>query len=137
MNALFRRSLRFSLRAVFVVLLVIAVWLGMNVREARQQLVAVKWVKAHGGNVTYDYELQGAFTGLSVYAARRHLLADIIGDDYCQNVIVVHLQGAHLDDLSPLVGMPELKCLILFNTTVPDDAMRAFQDVHPDCQILH
>jgi hypothetical protein len=121
---------------MLVLTMAFGVWLGVKVRQARQQKAAVEWVVANGGRVAYDYELQGAFSGISVYASNRHMLSDLLGEDYLQNVICVSLQGKNIDDLSPLDGMPELKSLVLFGTNVSDKEIREFQDVNPDCGIL-
>ncbi len=52
----FKRLFRISLRTVFVLATVLCVWLGLKVREAKQQKEAVAWVEETRGNVSYDYE---------------------------------------------------------------------------------
>ncbi len=131
-----RRWFQFSTQTMLVLTLAFGVWLGVKVRQARQQRATVEWVVANGGSVAYDYELQGTFSAISVYSSNRHMLSDLLGEDYLQNVICVSLQGTDIDDLSPLDVMPELKSLVLFGTNVSDKEIREFQDVNPDCEIL-
>jgi len=134
-----RRWFQFRLRTLLVAVVVVSLplsWFAVRMERARKQREAVEWVEANGGSVTYDYELKGVFSSISDYASERGMLADLLGDDYSQDVIVVSLRGAEIDRLSPRSGMPELKDLILFGTVVADDEIRRFHETHPDCRIL-
>ncbi len=51
-----RRYLRFSVRSLIVLVLVIGCWLGWLVRSARIQREAVAEIRAAGGEVWYDWE---------------------------------------------------------------------------------
>jgi hypothetical protein len=51
-----RRFLRFSVRGMIVLVLVIAGWLGWLVRSARIQREAVAAIERFGGRVSYDWE---------------------------------------------------------------------------------
>ena len=51
-----RRFLRFSVRGLIVLVLVIGVWLGWIVRSARIQREAVAAIQHAGGQVAYDWE---------------------------------------------------------------------------------
>jgi len=50
------RYLRFSMRGLIVLVLVIGGGLGWIVRSARDQFAAVKAIQAAGGNVSYEWE---------------------------------------------------------------------------------
>jgi len=53
-----RRWLRYSLRTFLVVLTVFCVWLGALVYRVNKQREAVQWVKDHGGEVYYEFEVE-------------------------------------------------------------------------------
>ena len=50
-----RRLLRFSLRAMLLVLTVFGVWLGVKVNRANNQRAVVAWLTENGGWVMYDW----------------------------------------------------------------------------------
>ena len=52
----FRKHLRFSLRSLMLLVLILAVFLGWRANKARQQRRVVAAVEAYGGWVHYDYE---------------------------------------------------------------------------------
>ncbi len=54
-------SLRFSVRGLIVVVLVIGGWMGWMVRCARIQREAVAAIKKAGGGVCYDWESRNSF----------------------------------------------------------------------------
>ncbi len=56
----FKRLFRISLRTVFVLATVLCVWLGLKVREAKQQKEAVAWVEENGGGFRVN-GLQGEY----------------------------------------------------------------------------
>ena len=51
-----RRFLRFSVRGMIVLVLVVGGWLGWIVRSARIQREAVQAIKSAGGHVLYDWQ---------------------------------------------------------------------------------
>src|SRR6185437_11305871 len=87
-----RRYLTFSLRTLFVLTTVFAVWLGVVVNRAREQREAVKAIEALGGTVAYDWD---EFPFDPFASDKRHTphgpawLRWLIGDDYFQNAIAV------------------------------------------------
>src|SRR5262245_61401766 len=54
----YRFRLRFSLRALFVALLAFAVWLAFLAAEARRERKLVSLIRAYGGSVQFDFEVQ-------------------------------------------------------------------------------
>ena len=52
-----RRYLQVSLRTLFILMTIFAVWFGWAMHRAREQKKAVEWVREMGGTVQYDYEV--------------------------------------------------------------------------------
>jgi|SRR6185437_11269524 len=74
-----RRYLTFSLRTLFILLTVFAVWLGVVVRRAAEQREAVKAIEALGGYVIYDGQ---APSGDAKRPAGSAWLRRTVGDDF-------------------------------------------------------
>src|SRR5688500_10507473 len=53
-----RRWMQFSLRSLFVVTALLAVWIGYHVNRARNQQKAVETVLRLGGTLYFDYQLE-------------------------------------------------------------------------------
>ena len=86
-----RRRWRFTLRAAMLLVLVVAVWLGREVKLARDQKLAVEAIRAYGGQVVYDHELvNGVPTPGREPAAPRWLRA-WLDDEFFRDVVVVNL----------------------------------------------
>ncbi len=73
-----RRFLRFSVRGLIVLVLVIGAWLGWMVRSARIQREAVAAIENAGGEVLYDREWTDA--GL-VHLSKLPSLSELYIDD--------------------------------------------------------
>ena len=84
-----RRFLRFSVRGLIVLVLVIGAGLGWIVREAHIQRDAVAAIKKAGGSVKYDWEWSEweVDSGRETRAPR--WLVDLIGVDYFGHVTAV------------------------------------------------
>ena len=104
-----RRFLRFSVRGLIVLVLVIGGWLGWLVRSARIQREAVAAIKNAGGTVKYDWEWSnGSMIPAGKPWAPRWLV-DLIGVDYFGHVTAVWLtqtrrqpmQRSHRSGVSP------------------------------------
>src|SRR5271166_5949929 len=86
-----RRLLRFSVRGLIVVVLVIGAGLGWLVRSAKTQQSAVTAIKNAKGRVTYDWEWRN---GKSVFAGKPWApawLVDRAGVDYFGHVTTVSI----------------------------------------------
>jgi Leucine-rich repeat (LRR) protein len=140
-----RRFLRFSVRGMIVVVLLIGGWLGWIVRSAQIQREAVAAIKNAGGNVSYNWEWSN---GKSISAGRPcgpKWLVNLIGVDYFGHVtavglfhpindtVLVHvgrltgLQQLHLSGtsisaggLAHLKGLTDLWSLTIQSTPVTD-----------------
>jgi hypothetical protein len=77
-----RRFLRFSVRGLIVLVLVIGVGLGWIVRSAYIQRDAVAAVKKAGGSVSYDREPSDGDNALAGSPWTPRWLVDFVGVDY-------------------------------------------------------
>jgi hypothetical protein len=86
-----RRYLRFSVRGLIVLVLVLGAGLGWLVRGARIQREAVAAITIPGGAVRYDWEgtIEGFVPEGKLWAPR--WLVDLIGVDYFGHVISASL----------------------------------------------
>jgi hypothetical protein len=92
-----RRFLRFSVRGLIVIVLVIGGWLGWLVRGVRIQRDAVAAITKSGGSVKYDWEWKD---GAPVPGARPDAprwLVDLLGVDYFGHVTSVSYLSAVVD----------------------------------------
>jgi hypothetical protein len=88
-----RRHLRFSVRGLIVIVLVIGTGLGWIVREAHVQRDAVAVIVRDGGNVFYDWEWTDGHTIPGGKPPSPSWLADLIGVDYFGHVTSVWLSS--------------------------------------------
>jgi hypothetical protein len=88
--ARFARFFQFRLRTLFVLLGVIALWLGWQVRQAERQQRAVAAIVAAGGVVEYDFESAGTNWWRPAWIRR------LMGDDFLHDVVAVRFDGARL-----------------------------------------
>jgi hypothetical protein len=130
------KRLGVSIRALMLLVFVLAVWLGWRVRLAREQRSAVAAIKAYGGFVAYDWEFVGdkRMRGRSPYAPA--WLRRVIGDEFFQDVTEVNLFFRLLrngtiapvdrktDEVIPhLAAFSTLKRLTIQETQASDRAM--------------
>jgi len=71
-----RRFLRFSVRGLIVLVLVLGGWLGWIVRNARIQREAVAVIRKMGGSFTYDWAWRDGETAAGIRNANGTLLYD-------------------------------------------------------------
>ncbi len=109
------RYLRFSLRGLIALLLVIGTWLGWIVRNAGIQREAVVAIQKAGGSVAYDWEWtnEKSIPGGEPPAPR--WLVDLIGADYFGHVASVSLSqtgsGATYAQVERLTRLERLNLL--------------------------
>ena len=107
-----RRFSRFNLKVLLGVTAVLALWLGWVGRNAGNQASAVSDILQAGGKVQYDAPLKGT--------AKQ--MAEVVGNDYFQTVVIVRAEGVKFDDsITDSIGMlTGLGSLSLFNAQVTD-----------------
>ena len=118
-----RRFLRFSLRGLIVLVLVIGVWVGWIVRSARIQRAAVAVITQAGGRVAYDWEKSSnavGFSGAGPWAPR--WLVDLIGVDYFGHVTEAGFDPTCVPDevLAQVGRLRQVEELYLNRTSVSD-----------------
>lgn len=132
----FYRRLRSSLRALMVLILGFAIWLGYEVHLAREQAQAVAAIRAYGGKVAYDWQIAGDDYIIDGSPWAPLWLRRLVGDDFFQRVVLVNLvvgdgpDGEWIivermdDEIIESVGkLPDLTCLSLKGTQATDRAM--------------
>ncbi len=137
-----RRWLRLSLRSLFVLTAVFALWLGDRVHRARQQQQAAAMVQRHGGEVSYDYldeaRRQPGVQQRMMAAMTRNgppvvfeppgprWLRELIGDEYFITLNRVDLVdcAATDADMELLQSQSDLWCLRLRETKITDEGLQ-------------
>lgn len=99
-----RRLLRFSLRSLLLLVVVIAVPLGWKVNRARNQRVVVQELKKLNARIKYDYELSDAQPG-------PQWLIDRFGKEYFVEVQQLTVGGPQVNDetISLIARLPEVE----------------------------
>ena len=118
---LWRRFLRFSVRGLIVLVIVVGVWLGWIVRSARIQREAVAVINDAGGGVRCDWQSKkGKYVRRKQPWAPRWLV-DLIGVDYFGHVTAVELFQPISDRVLVQVGrLPGMQLLDLNGTSTSD-----------------
>lgn len=110
--------LRFSLRALLVIVTIGSIALGIVVNRAERQRKAVAWVKEHYGSVRYahvgPYGKSGEKAGTADELPAPRWLIDVLGEHYFFQPNWVGIHGVTPEtDLSPLANLPGLKSVSL------------------------
>ncbi len=114
-----RRWLRFSLRSLFLLIVVIAVSLGWTLYKVRQQGIAVAELKKMGCLVTYDNADWGSPTVLE-------RLRKLLGEDESRSVVRVRVEMEKTFTDAGLVhlrALTQLQYLALDGTQVTDGGL--------------
>lgn len=114
--------LRFSLRGLLLVVTALAISLGWYASRVQSQRSAVAAIRARGGAVWYDCEVNAAFfTDPQARPAEPRWLIDLLGPDWFHQVAVVDMnssRGRGISDanLEPLTRLRGLKKVVLRDT---------------------
>jgi Leucine Rich repeat len=100
-----RKYLRFSMRSLLVLVLLIGGFMGWYVRSVRLQRSAVAAITSSGGTVEYDIQLSGASWPASSVST---WVSDRLGIDYVGNVANVWLYGSVLETDAHLASVSRL-----------------------------
>ena len=152
-----RRYLRFSLRSLLVLILLIAGWLGWVVHRARVQRDAVAAILKLQGTVKYDWERKDGRNLPNGKPWWPGWLVNLFGIDYFAHVTQVRVVAVHelsdaelmhisnlsgLEELdlhrSPvtdarmgyLEGLTDLQSLTLFHTPISDTGLARLKRMH-------
>jgi hypothetical protein len=93
------RYLRFRVRGLIVVVLLVGCWLGWIVRNARIQREAVAAIKNAGGSVMYDWEWQSGRRNRGGKPRAAKWLVNTLGVDYFGDVTYVVIPRASEEEL--------------------------------------
>ena len=99
-----RRFLRFSVRSLIVLVIVVGGFLGWAIRSARIQRDAVAAIREAGGSVKYDWELSNGKATPKGRSRAARWLVDLIGVDHFGHVTEVSLYGTQADAAIVQVG---------------------------------
>jgi len=106
-----RRFLRFSVRGLIVLVLVMGAGFGWIVRSARIQREAVAAIRRGGGTVSYEWEQKGGLLLQNGSPAAPKWLVDALGVDYFGHIVVasdVNLSVAEMAHIGRLSALQSL-----------------------------
>ena len=115
------RWLRYSLRSMLLVVLVLSVWLGYKANQAAKQRRAVRTIYELGGQVGYDF----AYTEYRQPPGPAWI-HKLLGIDWFNAVVDVDVIDFTVDDhqLAALIGdLPDIKHMDLTDTTVNGEGL--------------
>ena len=125
----------FSLRALLILLTVIAVWLAIETNRARKQAAVVKEIEQLGGSIRFDYDYDSSgheVANAEPWAPR--WLRSFVGEDYFRTVVTLDFSSAihqvrdpKAIDFTPralavIDDLPSLRTLELGDNSEIDDA---------------
>ncbi len=112
-----RRRFRLTLRAMMLMVLILAVPLGWKVNKARRQSEAVKAVLRAGGTVAYDYEYGEDGRSKRVKEPPRwRWLISRLGVDVFHRVHRVAIKGGKPIEMTIFEDLPDLRMIEVENT---------------------
>ena len=119
------RFLRFSVRGMIVLVLVIGGWLGWLVRSARIQREAVAAIERAGGSVEYDWRWKKSRTSWDGEPLEPIWLVKTMGVDYFAHASRAILEANGTDqDLAQVGRLPSLAAVALVESKVTDAGLR-------------
>ena len=122
-----RLAARFSLRSFFVVVTLLAVWMGIQTTHARRTRAALGRIAVLGGSVhfAHQYDASGAFNKNAAPAGPQWL-RDLVGGEYFDRVVYIQVQSPQLtdEDLITIAALGDVKIFWLEGTSVSDQGMQ-------------
>jgi internalin A len=122
-----RRYLRFSVRGLIVLVLVIGAGLGWLVRSAHIQRDAVAAIERAGGNVAYDWEWEYAKSNPAGKPRAPRWLVKLLGVDFFGHVTNVSDLIATDTSIVQIGSLTELERLSLSGSPVGDSGAAHFE----------
>jgi hypothetical protein len=122
-----RRWLRFRLRTLLVLVVVLSVplgWVAMNMQQARRQREAVKAILEAGGVVWYRFEMGDGY-GYGIKQFFVGTSSALLGKDMVDSVGSVRLGGQQItdDNIASLTEFEDLLSLHLLGTRITDGGL--------------
>jgi internalin A len=117
-----RRYLRFSVRGLIVLVLVIGLGMGWIVRSARIQREAVAAIRKAHGSVAYDWQLKSGYGAFGEPPWPRWLV-HTLGVDYFGSVVSVDIPSASEDGLVHIGQLGRLRVLQIGTSDMTDAAL--------------
>jgi hypothetical protein len=120
-----RRWLRFSLRFLMLLVVLIAIPLAWKVNRVRHQREVVSVIARLDGDLLYDYQRRAITDGPTQQPAGPQWIRRFVGDDFFADVVQVQLSGAQVSDgtLARVVSLPELQLLGVRSDNVTDQGL--------------
>ncbi len=105
-----RRWLRFSLRSLLLLVVVISIPLGWKVNRARNQRVVVEELQKLNAVIEYDYEKVPGNPFIRQPPPAPKWLTDLLGIEYFGDVVKVEVEGPQVNDetIALVARLPEL-----------------------------
>ncbi len=109
------RWLRFSLRSLLLLVVLIAVPLGWKVNRARNQRAAVAGLQKLRAQITYDYENASPGSRANAAPPGPKWLIDLLGKEYFADVVQVTVGGPQVadDTIALIARLPEVEHVTL------------------------
>jgi len=121
----FRVRFQFSIRALLVVTVAVALpssWLAVEMKKARDQREAIAKIEEAHGYAFYNWEVDAEFNSVgNTQAPGFKWLRHLLGDDYCDDVVVMGYQSFSDPDLEHLKGLIQLRQLVFSHTLLTDN----------------
>jgi hypothetical protein len=114
-----RRWLQFSLRTLFILVLIVATpcaWLGHKIAQKRREREFVEEIRNWGGIVTYDYQIARSKPSGPAW------LRSLLGENFFNDVKVVYAGSSPISDadVARFEDFPRLQVLHLNDTKMSD-----------------
>ena len=134
-----RRWFQVRLRTLLLMVVGLSVWLAIVNSQANRQRRAVARIKAAGGAVGYDYEIDANFNRRTDNPAPPgpDWLRNVIGVDYFSTVIFVSFPTATDQSLAAVTDLPNLRGLELTDDLNLTDAGLACVEHLPQLEVLY
>ena len=118
-----RRWLQFSLRTLFLVVMVLCVWLAVITKQTRDQRLSVEAIRKVGGDVVYAHVLEQSDPPGPGWLRR------LIGDEYFFSVSILELNHSEVGDrdLAAIMRLTNIKRLYISNPQITDAGLLHLQ----------
>jgi hypothetical protein len=118
------RYFRVSLRSLLLLTTILAIWLAYVSNRARQQRVVVERLNELGARIEYDFQQNAQRAGkIGTGPPGWPWLRKLIGDEYFQDVVSVHVIATSEEDLQAISKLTRLEKLVLDRSNITDASL--------------